>query len=97
MRDPDRIPALLTALVDAWHRYPDLRLGQLIINACPPMGDPFNVEDDVMLAGLQRLAGARESVAMGLREDALPPGWETADGRQAPSAGTSTGGDSHDN
>lgn len=32
MRDPDRIPAILQRIEQVWERYPDLRLGQLLIN-----------------------------------------------------------------
>lgn len=31
-RDPRRIPYLLLRLEAAWEKYPDLRLGQLILN-----------------------------------------------------------------
>lgn len=58
MRDPNRIPTLLDALTKVWYQNPDLRLGQLIINAsgvkCPQL-DPFYCEDDQMLEGLERL------------------------------------------
>jgi len=32
MRDPNRIPEILKELEKIWSKYPDLRLGQLIIN-----------------------------------------------------------------
>jgi len=32
MRDPNRIPEILKELEKVWSKYPDLRLGQLIIN-----------------------------------------------------------------
>jgi len=32
MRDPNRIPEILKELGKVWSKYPDLRLGQLIIN-----------------------------------------------------------------
>ncbi|MBV8068282.1 MAG: hypothetical protein JO270_00155 [Acidobacteriaceae bacterium] len=35
MRDPNRIPRILTLLRDYWTRYPDLRLGQIIVNFTP--------------------------------------------------------------
>lgn len=59
MRDPKRIPEILQELGRYWARHPDLRLGQLVVNAClGPMNmssddDPFNVEDDVVLARLR--------------------------------------------
>lgn len=33
MRDPKRIPKILNELKGIWSSFPDLRLGQLIINA----------------------------------------------------------------
>lgn len=74
MRDPDRIPKLLTALADAWRANPDLRLAQLIVNACPPGAAPYNVEDDLVQAGLTAMAGPQESVAVGVREPTAAPG-----------------------
>jgi len=32
MRDPERIPKVLKQIEDLWKRFPDLRLGQLIVN-----------------------------------------------------------------
>lgn len=49
-RDPARIDPMCEALARVWRRYPDYRLGQLIVNVSRV--DPFNVEDDVMLRGL---------------------------------------------
>lgn len=62
-RPVDRIEPMLALLAEAWRRYPDQRLGQLIGNACrDPHGapmqdyrDPFNVEDDETWEGLKRL------------------------------------------
>ena len=59
MRDPDRIPMILSALERRWSQDPDLRLGQLIMvllrkNRCLP--DPlegkalFGVPDGELLA-----------------------------------------------
>ncbi len=49
MRDPSRIDEMLAALRDIWEESPDLRLGQLIVNAIRP-ADPcpeiFYIEDD---------------------------------------------------
>lgn len=33
MRDPRRIPKILQKLERIWEKYPDLRLGQLILNS----------------------------------------------------------------
>ena len=49
MRDPKRIDQVLEALRAAWHRAPDCRLGQLMINLSNPRdwSDMWNMEDDV--------------------------------------------------
>lgn len=51
MRDPKRIPEVLEAVRHAWEKYPDLRLGQLL--SCAATGDPFYLEDDVLVAQLR--------------------------------------------
>ena len=76
MRDPARINEVLEALRAAWQLDPDLRLGQLIVNAarpaspCPevffvkaqglPTGKSL-VEDDKLAEGLSRYVKARRS------------------------------------
>jgi hypothetical protein len=55
MRDPSRIDDVLAALRAAWVESPDLRLGQLVVNAVRPTQPclaVFNVEDDALLRGL---------------------------------------------
>lgn len=58
MRNPSRIDDVLAALRDAWVESPDLRLGQLIVNAVRP-SDPcpeiFYMEDEALLRGLNGL------------------------------------------
>lgn len=53
MRDPDRIPKMLEEIKELWSHLPDLRLGQLIINALTTgdhmICDPFYVEDDPLV------------------------------------------------
>jgi len=54
MRDPSRIDGMLREIGWHWKRMPDLRLGQLLIDAYSVSGnafspDIFNVEDDVLL------------------------------------------------
>lgn len=44
MRDPDRIPLVLQRIEQVWERYPDLRLGQLLINVFNM--DFYHVEDE---------------------------------------------------
>lgn len=49
-RDPARIDIVLSALRAYWLANPDLRLGQIVVNAADG-GDPFGVEDDMLMAG----------------------------------------------
>jgi hypothetical protein len=55
MRDPKRIPEIIRALHVYWERYPDLRLGQLVIGLFASDAAAFYSEDDVALAELHRL------------------------------------------
>lgn len=63
-RPVERIEPMLALLREAWEQRPDQRLGQLVGNAArdplrPPgedYRDPFNVEDDAMWDGLERMA-----------------------------------------
>jgi hypothetical protein len=65
MRNPERIHPILHELKFVWRANPDLRLGQIIVNAaslgsdCGPTLDVFNIEDDVFETGLKRLADMR--------------------------------------
>ena len=55
MRDPARIDDLIAALRAAWMQSPDLRLGQLIVNAIrptEPCPEIFHAEDETILRGL---------------------------------------------
>ncbi len=57
MRDPNRIDEMLAALRATWLQSPDLRLGQLIVNAVrpsQPCPEVFYFEDDALLGGLER-------------------------------------------
>lgn len=64
MRSADRIEPMLALLREAWDRNPDQRLGQLVGNAArdhdrepgDDYRDPFNVEDDQLRRGLERMA-----------------------------------------
>ncbi len=62
MRDPDRIALILEELGNFWTKYPDLRLGQILVimNAgsrdkreLPLDNDVFNLEDDEFLNTLK--------------------------------------------
>ena len=62
MRDPARIPEMIEVLQTLWEKHPDLRLGQLIVNAASmieghnpiPPTPLFQIEDDSILDGLLR-------------------------------------------
>ena len=52
MRDPNRIDGMLREIGWHWKRCPDLRLGQLLVNAAQMAGrsaDIFYVEDNDMI------------------------------------------------
>lgn len=50
MRDPKRIPEILNQIQQAWATFPDLRLGQLIINvATKNHKDPYYIEDEELV------------------------------------------------
>jgi hypothetical protein len=55
MRDRNRIPMVLSRLGVLWGRYPDLRLGQLILN-CFPSDNPkplYMIEDAELISALE--------------------------------------------
>jgi uncharacterized protein YihD (DUF1040 family) len=57
-RDPARIAPVLDAVQDAWTKNPELRLGQLIVNAARRADtDAFQIEDDRLIGSLGDLAG----------------------------------------
>lgn len=46
---------MIQKLQTVWQMYPDLRLGQLVVNLTdPPPTDPFHFEDDLMLENLDK-------------------------------------------
>ena len=47
-RDKARIPEVLSKVETIWKQYPDLRLGQLLLNVCGPM-DLFSIEDEELV------------------------------------------------
>ncbi len=56
MRDPARIDDVLAAVRAAWAESPDLRLGQLIVNAVRPTNscpEVFYAEDHALVQGLR--------------------------------------------
>ena len=52
MRSIDRIPNILAKLSKIWEKYPDLRLGQLLLNC---FSDPllYYIEDDKLIESLE--------------------------------------------
>ena len=62
MRDPKRIDVILQEICAIWHKYPDMRLGQLIGNVLegPSL---YYVEDDSLVKALKDMyEGAEESI-----------------------------------
>lgn len=53
MRDPKRIPELLSLIQTEWEKHPDLRLCQLLSNTAREIGwhsnDLFHLEDDELI------------------------------------------------
>ena len=56
MRNPERIPKILNEIEKIWQQYPDLRLGQLILNLEYRL-PLYNVEDEELVAALKSLYG----------------------------------------
>ena len=54
MRDPSRIDEILTELREIWLAHPDLRLGQLVLNAA---ANPRGLEDSDLIAEMRRTFG----------------------------------------
>jgi hypothetical protein len=81
-RDPGRIDQVLAAVRKVWAEFPDMRLGQLLVNAVRPTEscpEVFGVEDTVLVRRL-------EALAKRLREAAAEPG-AAADPRRQPGSG----------
>jgi uncharacterized protein YihD (DUF1040 family) len=59
VRNPERIDIVVAKLEKVWKQYPDMRLGQLVINAVKLAGNfedqTFNAEEDVIMYGLNQL------------------------------------------
>ena len=54
MRNPDRIPKILNEIEKIWQQYPDLRLGQLILNLEHRL-PLYQIEDEELVAALKSL------------------------------------------
>lgn len=56
MRDPKRIDEITTKLNEIWHKYPDMRFWQLLLNIPWDFkGDAFFMEDDKVIAALEKV------------------------------------------
>lgn len=53
MRNPDRIDRVLNTISRVWKKYPDLRLGQLIVNVIPE-DRIYYTEDDILEAEINK-------------------------------------------
>lgn len=64
MRNPARIGYTLQCLANVWAKHPDLRLGQLIVNAAQRpetgLGSLFYIEDEALIEALQAFDAARK-------------------------------------
>jgi hypothetical protein len=56
MRNPERIPKILNEIEKIWQQYPDLRLGQLILNLEYRL-PLYQIEDEELVAALKSLYG----------------------------------------
>ena len=59
MRDPARIDQVLAVVREFWHRYPDWRLGQLLVNAVQPeqpCPEVYSIEDTTLVRKIESLA-----------------------------------------
>lgn len=65
MRDPNRIDKVLIEIGKLWHKYPDLRLGQLISNA---FVDIYYIEDDLLVERLYEYYDELEKQVQILKE-----------------------------
>jgi hypothetical protein len=54
-RDPQRIDPMIDALRELWHRHPDYRLGQLVVNLTGKLApEVFYFEDDTLERQIRR-------------------------------------------
>lgn len=74
MTDPDRIEKILALLEAVWKKYPDFRLGQLLINVkgYEESHDLWHLEDDVLIERLVAWAQAMAILTPEEIEDLKP-------------------------
>jgi len=59
LRDPLRIPKILALLEEYWHRFPDMRLGQIVSNAANELEMPvYYMEDEELIQYLESKTAA---------------------------------------
>jgi hypothetical protein len=62
MRDPKRIARILKQVETLWNKYPDSRLGQLLVNtSCEFEKNPFSYEDGKLEEDLARWIDGNKS------------------------------------
>lgn len=71
MRDPDRIPEILTVLEQIWKISPDMRLCQILVNATNCTGDMFYIEDHKLLKDLIKLRDREKMKKLSDLDEAL--------------------------
>lgn len=54
MRDKERIPDILARLEKVWEKYPDLRLGQLVVNVVDDASLLYMLEDKELIEGIEK-------------------------------------------
>lgn len=57
MRDKERIPGILARLKDVREKYPDLRLGQLIVNVVDDAYLLYILEDKELIESIEEVYG----------------------------------------
>jgi len=55
MREINRRDEILKLLDQIWTKFPDWRLGQILVNATGETGDMFYIEDDRLIKDLKEL------------------------------------------
>lgn len=55
MRDPKRISKVLNSIKSQWEKFPDMRLGQLIMNAVNNPTMLYYIEDDKLIECINAL------------------------------------------
>jgi len=56
MRDPKRIKRIVSLIENIWHKYPDLRLGQMLINA---INLDYETDDEILEKELKEYYGTK--------------------------------------